>query len=281
MKTLTLTEAKLLAREPLALLWGLAMPMVLLAVMGWSASSIGGVPLVTVYEPIVIAFISVVFGVQGIPVQVAAYRERRILRRLAVTPAGPVRVIGAQLIVSLAVVLAAECMDLIDSTVVNVAAPPIARDFHASSTVLEWIVSGYPLAISVGLILGGRLGDLVGRRIMFLIGCAGFVLASTLSSGSPTAGTAYLLPGFAAAFLGATQLKHGRFNAFGTLIAVLLLGTGTVGLGLANAPQWAADMFVGVVLIASLAMTGIQSRATDAGEGRLQLLLKRFSPHRA
>jgi len=89
----------------------------------------------------------------------------------------------------LAVVLAAECMDLIDSTVVNVAAPPIARDFHASSTVLEWIVSGYPLAISVGLIMGGRLGDLVGRRIMFLIGCTGFVLASTLCGFSPDAGT--------------------------------------------------------------------------------------------
>jgi ABC-2 type transport system permease protein len=107
MKTLTLTEAKLLLREPLAFFWGLAMPMVLLAVMGWSASSIGGVPLVSVYEPIVIAFISVAFGVQGLPVQVAAYRERRILRRLATTPAGPVRVIGAQLLVSLTVVLAA------------------------------------------------------------------------------------------------------------------------------------------------------------------------------
>ena len=107
MRMLTLTEARLLLREPLALFWGLAMPMVLLAVMGWSASSIGGVPLAAVYEPIVIAFISVVFGVQGIPVQVAAYRERRILRRLATTPAGPARVIGAQLIVSLTVVLAA------------------------------------------------------------------------------------------------------------------------------------------------------------------------------
>src|ERR1700712_5598672 len=74
----------------------------------------------------------------------------------------------------LAVVLAAECMDLIDSTVVNVAAPPIAVDLHASSTALEWILSGYPLAISVGLILGGRLGDLVGRRTMFLIGTTGF-----------------------------------------------------------------------------------------------------------
>jgi EmrB/QacA subfamily drug resistance transporter len=89
----------------------------------------------------------------------------------------------------LAVVLAAECMDLIDSTVVNVAAPPIARDLHATSTSLEWILSGYPLAISVGLILGGRLGDLVGRRRMFLIGIAGFVLASTLCGFAPNPGT--------------------------------------------------------------------------------------------
>ena len=57
-----------------------------------------------------------------------------------------------------------------------------------------------------------------------------------LGSGSPTAGTPYLLPAFAAAFLGATQLKHGRFNAGGTIIAVLLLGTGVTGLALANAP---------------------------------------------
>jgi ribose transport system permease protein len=95
-----------------------------------------------------------------------------------------------------------------------------------------------------------------------LAGATGIVLASTIQSGSPSAGTPYLLPAFAAAFLGATQLKHGRFNAWGTIIAVLLLGTGTTGLGLANAPQWAANMFVGVVLIASLAVTGLQRRAT-------------------
>jgi ribose transport system permease protein len=100
-----------------------------------------------------------------------------------------------------------------------------------------------------------------------LSGFAGIVLASTLQSGSPTAGDPYLLPAFAAAFLGATQLKHGRFNAWGTIIAVLLLGTGTTGLALANAPQWAANMFIGVVLIASLAVTGIQRRATT-GRGR-------------
>ena len=96
-----------------------------------------------------------------------------------------------------------------------------------------------------------------------LAGATGIILASTLGSGSPTAGTPYLLPAFAAAFLGATQLKHGRFNAGGTIIAVLLLGTGVTGLALANAPQWAGDMFVGVVLIAALALTGIQRRTTS------------------
>jgi ribose transport system permease protein len=95
-----------------------------------------------------------------------------------------------------------------------------------------------------------------------LAGATGIILASTLGSGSPTAGTPYLLPAFAAAFLGATQLKHGRFNAGGTIIAVLLLGTGVTGLALANAPQWAGDMFVGVVLIAALALTGLQRRTT-------------------
>jgi len=95
-----------------------------------------------------------------------------------------------------------------------------------------------------------------------LAGSAGIVLASILGGGSPTAGTPYLLPGFAAVFLGATQLKNGRFNAGGTIIAVLLLGTGTTGLGLANAPQWSGSLFVGVVLIAALTVTGIQRRTT-------------------
>jgi ribose transport system permease protein len=95
-----------------------------------------------------------------------------------------------------------------------------------------------------------------------LAGATGVLLASTLASGSPSGGTPYLLPAFAAAFLGATQLKHGRFNAGGTIIAVLLLGTGVTGLALANAPQWAGDMFVGVVLIAALAVTGLQRRTS-------------------
>src|SRR4029077_18780395 len=69
MKMLTINEAKLLVREPLALFWGLAFPMALLAVMGLSSSDIGGVPLVTIYEPIVIPFGGVGFGGQGFPVE--------------------------------------------------------------------------------------------------------------------------------------------------------------------------------------------------------------------
>jgi ribose transport system permease protein len=124
-----------------------------------------------------------------------------------------------------------------------------------------------------------RLGGVRVDRLRFgslvasggLAGFSGIVLASTLASGSPTAGTPYLLPGFAAAFLGATQLKQGRFNAGGTIIAVLLLGTGTTGLALANAPQWAGDMFVGIVLIAALAVTGLQRRASTGRRARLRL----------
>jgi ribose transport system permease protein len=100
-----------------------------------------------------------------------------------------------------------------------------------------------------------------------IAGATGIILASTLGSGSPTAGTPYLLPAFAAVFLGATQLKNGRFNAGGTIIAVLLLGTGTTGLALAAAPTWSQSMFVGIVLIAALAVTGLQRRTAVASRG--------------
>ena len=78
------------------------------------------------------------------------------------------------------VVLAAECMDLLDSTVVNIAAPAIRSDLGASTTALQWIVGGYALLFAIGLVTGGRLGDIYGRRRLFLIGSAGFVFASVL-----------------------------------------------------------------------------------------------------
>lgn len=100
------------------------------------------------------------------------------------------------------VILAAECMDLLDGTVVNVAAPTIHHDLHASSTALQWIVGGYPLALAVGLLIGGRLGDIFGRRRMFLLGAAGFTASSTLCGFAPT--TAVLI---------AARLAQGLFGA--------------------------------------------------------------------
>lgn len=104
-------------------------------------------------------------------------------------------------------------------------------------------------------------------------GFAGVMLASSLSSGDPSAGTSYLLPAFATLFVGATVFKQGRFNAWGTLVAVLMLGTGTVGLGLVAAPLWAADMFTGVVLIAALSANVFQrSSPLRTQGGRLRWL---------
>jgi len=93
-----------------------------------------------------------------------------------------------------------------------------------------------------------------------LAGLVGIVLASFIGAGSGDIGTPYLLTSFAAVFLGATQFKEGRFNALGTIIAILLLGTGETGLTLANAPSWTLSAFTGVVLIAALAVTGLQRR---------------------
>jgi EmrB/QacA subfamily drug resistance transporter len=102
------------------------------------------------------------------------------------------------------VILAAECMDLLDGTVVNVAAPTIHRDLHASSTALQWIVGGYALALAVGLLVGGRLGDLLGRRRLFLAGVVGFTAASTLCGVAPSTGiliAARLAQGLAGAMM--------------------------------------------------------------------------------
>ncbi|MFJ4653649.1 MFS transporter [Nocardia sp. NPDC088792] len=82
---------------------------------------------------------------------------------------------------ALAVVLVAGFMDLLDSTIVNVAVPSIQRDLKAGYAQVEWMISGYVLAFAAVLITAGRLGDIHGRRRMVLIGLAGFTLASALS----------------------------------------------------------------------------------------------------
>ncbi|MFF7730612.1 MFS transporter [Streptomyces sp. NPDC008001] len=81
---------------------------------------------------------------------------------------------------ALAVVMTASFMDLVDVTIVNIAMPSIKRDIDASFSVLQWLSEGYALAFAIGLITGGRLGDIYGRKKIFLLGMGGFTLASML-----------------------------------------------------------------------------------------------------
>ncbi|MEW9533246.1 MFS transporter [Microbispora sp. NPDC049125] len=81
---------------------------------------------------------------------------------------------------ALFVILAAEVMDLLDALVTNIAAPTIRADIGGGSSLIQWLGAGYTLAMAVGLITGGRLGDLYGRKPMFLLGASGFVLGSLL-----------------------------------------------------------------------------------------------------
>lgn len=81
---------------------------------------------------------------------------------------------------ALAVILFAGFMDLLDMTIVNVAIPSILRDLHADYAQVEWVAAGYALGFSAVLIIAGRLGDLYGRKRLFLIGMTGFTVASVL-----------------------------------------------------------------------------------------------------
>ncbi|MDN3355961.1 MFS transporter [Actinomadura sp. DC4] len=82
--------------------------------------------------------------------------------------------------IALFVLLAAEVMDLLDALVTNIAAPSIRADIGGSASVIQWLGAAYTLAMAVGLITGGRLGDIVGRRRMFIIGALGFTAGSLL-----------------------------------------------------------------------------------------------------
>ncbi|MCD0486031.1 MFS transporter [Streptacidiphilus sp. ASG 303] len=81
---------------------------------------------------------------------------------------------------ALFVILAAEVMDLLDAVVTNIAGPSMRADLGGGASTVQWLGAAYTLAMAVGLITGGRLGDIHGRRLMFLVGAAGFTAGSLL-----------------------------------------------------------------------------------------------------
>ncbi|MET9318667.1 MFS transporter [Streptomyces sp. NPDC003038] len=140
--------------------------------------------------------------------------------------------------ITLAVVLTAELMNALDGSVVYTALPSIAADTGATTAALQWIHAAYALTFALGLITGGRLGDLYGRKRIFLTGTAVFTLASLLcgiAAGPDLLTAARVLQGAAAAAmvpqvlatLHVTFDAGSRAKAFGLYGTVMSLGSVT------------------------------------------------------
>lgn len=115
-------------------------------------------------------------------------------------PTGPPPLSVAALITLLVGVF----LPMVDFFIVNVALPTMQRDLHATTALLELVVSGYATAYAVLLVLGGRLGDAHGRKRLFLIGIASFTVASPLCGLAPSGAAlvaARVLQGAAAALM--------------------------------------------------------------------------------
>src|SRR5215469_10437366 len=111
--------------------------------------------------------------------------------------------------ITLAVVLCAQLMIVLDMTVVNIALPSMATGLHLSATSLSWVLNAYALTFGGLLLLGGRAGDILGRRRAFMAGLIVFAAASMLGGFAPTAGwllVARFAQGFAAAFAAPSSL---------------------------------------------------------------------------
>ena len=174
------------------------------------------------------------------------------------------------------VMIVGALMDMIDVTIVNVALPTIRGDLHASATQLEWVVSAYMLAFAAALIIAGNLGDLFGRKKVFLYGVAVFGLASLAAGLSQSGaeliaarvvqGTAaaamapQVLATFRAIFSGAERGKafsiYGAMLGFASAVGLLLGGVLTE----ANlfGWSWRAVFFVNIPVAACALIAGLR-----------------------
>ena len=141
----------------------------------------------------------------------------------------------------LVLVCMAQFMVILDATIVNVALPSIQEDLNMSDADLQWVVNAYALTFGGFLLLGGRAGDLIGRKRVFLVGVVVFTVASLLNGLAPTSEALILfrgLQGLGAALVApaalsiiTTTFEEGaeRTKAMGVWAAIAV-GGGAVGL---------------------------------------------------
>jgi EmrB/QacA subfamily drug resistance transporter len=171
--------------------------------------------------------------------------------------------------IALAVIATAQLMVVLDATIVNIAQPHIQTALHFSGSNLEWVVNAYALAFGGLLLLGGRAGDLLGRRRVFIFGIALFAIASLLGGFAQDQAwllTARAVQGVGAAFAAPTSLSliavtfpegRERNRAMGVYAAVSISGAavGLIAGGLlVNFLDWRWVLFVNVPIGAIVAL---------------------------
>jgi ribose transport system permease protein len=175
--------------------------------------------------------------------------------------------------------LAQPLVDLMRSTILGI---QFAFYCGLALTVVVWYVYRFtPLGRYLYFVGAGRdVARLAGLRVDAIrIGAlltssiaaalAGIMLVGLLGSADPNVGPSFLLPAFAAAFLGATVLHPGRFNPWGTFIAVYFLVTGITGLQLLGLSSWIESVFYGGSLVIAVAIAQVlRRRGKPAGAGR-------------
>lgn len=162
---------------------------------------------------------------------------------------------------------------LVNATHVNILGLPLAFYYGLILTALFWYVFSFtPLGRYFYFVGAGRsVARLSGIPVdairagsfvagSFFSALAGVILAGWISASDPNVGPTFLLPAFAAAFLGSSVLEPGRFNPWGTFIAVYFLVTGVVGLELLGLAGWIEQVFYGASLVLAVAISRFATR---------------------